>query len=102
MDGCENEELDHARPDGGAELKFQFPIDFKRQPKTYLNASVTNLFYWNNVLHDLLYQYGFDEVAGNFQQNNFDRGGEQGDAVIANAQDGAGYNNANFATPPDG
>ena len=24
------------------------------------------------------------------------------DAVIANAQDGSGYNNANFATPPDG
>ena len=47
-------------------------------------------------------RYGFDEVSGNFQQYNFGRGGEEGDAVIANAQDGSGYNNANFMTPPDG
>lgn len=47
-------------------------------------------------------RYGFDEVAGNFQQHNFGRGGKENDAVIANAQDGSGYNNANFMTPPDG
>lgn len=50
----------------------------------------------------LVASYGFDEVSGNFQQHNFGRGGEEGDAVIANAQDGSGYNNANFMTPPDG
>jgi len=50
----------------------------------------------------VLPSYGFDEVAGNFQQHNFGRGGEEGDAVIANAQDGSGFNNANFMTPPDG
>lgn len=37
-------------------------------------------------MHDLFYQYGFDEVSGNFQQNNFGKGGRGGDAVIANAQ----------------
>lgn len=47
-------------------------------------------------------RYGFDEVSGNFQQYNFGRGGQENDAVIANAQDGSGYNNANFMTPPDG
>jgi extracellular elastinolytic metalloproteinase len=41
-------------------------------------------------------------VSGNFQQHNFGRGGKENDAVIANAQDGSGYNNANFMTPPDG
>lgn len=41
-------------------------------------------------------------MSGNFQQYNFGRGGAQNDAVIANAQDGSGYNNANFMTPPDG
>jgi hypothetical protein len=46
--------------------------------------------------------YGFTEEAGNFQQYNFGRGGEEGDAVITNAQDGSGFNNANFMTPPDG
>jgi extracellular elastinolytic metalloproteinase len=49
-----------------------------------------------------LFSYGFDEVSGNFQQHNFGRGGKEGDAVIANAQDGSGFNNANFMTPPDG
>lgn len=46
--------------------------------------------------------YGFDEVSGNFQQYNFGRGGAENDGVIANAQDGSGFNNANFMTPPDG
>lgn len=46
--------------------------------------------------------YGFDEVSGNFQQHNFGRGGEENDGIITNAQDGSGYNNANFMTPPDG
>lgn len=46
------------------------------------------------------YSYGFDEVSGNFQQYNFGRGGRENDAVITNAQDGSGYNNANMMTPP--
>jgi extracellular elastinolytic metalloproteinase len=54
------------------------------------------------MIHDLYYRYGFDEASGNFQQFNFGKGGKDGDAVIANAQDGSGYNNANFMTPPDG
>ena len=29
-----------------------------------------NLFYWNNIVHDLTYQYGFDEPARNFQGDN--------------------------------
>ncbi|KAK9765221.1 hypothetical protein K7432_006619 [Basidiobolus ranarum] len=90
------------RPHGGEHLLFDFTLDLHRSPKTYLDSSITNLFYWNNIMHDLSYQYGFTEAAGNFQDNNFGRGGESGDAVIANAQDGSGYNNANFATPPDG
>lgn len=90
------------RPEGGADLKFEFPLNLTNEPSTYLNASVTNLFYWNNVMHDVFYKYGFNEESGNFQTNNFGRGGRDGDCVIANAQDGAGFNNANFATPPDG
>ncbi|KAI9609642.1 hypothetical protein H4Q26_007608 [Puccinia striiformis f. sp. tritici PST-130] len=60
------------------------------------------LFFTCNEFHDLTYLYGFDEESGNFQQHNFGHGGKGDDAVIANAQDGSGYNNANFATPPDG
>lgn len=50
----------------------------------------------------MYHRYGFTEEAGNFQQFNFGRGGKGDDGVIANAQDGSGYNNANFMTPPDG
>ncbi|KAJ3056991.1 Fungalysin/Thermolysin Extracellular metalloproteinase 5 [Rhizophlyctis rosea] len=93
---------DNYRPDGSASLDFDYPVDYKKEPKTYVDAAVTNLFFWNNVIHDLFYVYGFDEESGNFQADNFGRGGKGGDAVVANAQDGSGYNNANFMTPRDG
>ena len=89
-------------PDGGATLDFDFPIDLTLAPSTYLNAATTNLFYWNNLMHDVWYQYGFDDPSGNFQSNNYGRGGAGNDFVNADAQDGSGTNNANFGTPPDG
>ncbi len=87
---------------GGPTLDFNFPIDFSQQPNTYLDAANTNLFYINNRMHDIWYQYGFDEASGNFQENNYGRGGAASDFVFADAQDGSGFNNANFGTPPDG
>ena len=89
------------RPDGGDGLIFDFPLDLTQEPNTYRSGAIANLFYWNNILHDIHYQYGFDEVSGNFQQNNYGRGGFAGDPVQADAQDGSGVNNANFGTPPD-
>ena len=89
-------------PDGGGGLAFTFPIDLTQPPSAYRPAAVTNLFYWNNIVHDVFYQYGFNEVAGNFQVNNYGNGGLGSDSVNAEAQDGSGTNNANFATPPDG
>ncbi|KAJ3151669.1 Fungalysin/Thermolysin Extracellular metalloproteinase 5, partial [Irineochytrium annulatum] len=94
--------MHNGRPDGTSALDFDFPVDFTEDPVTYLDAAVTNLFYWCNSIHDLFYVYGFNERAGNFQQDNLGRGGSGDDAVLANAQDGSGTNNANFATPPDG
>lgn len=91
------------RPDGGAALVFDFPFDDVTQnPPSYDSAAITNLFYINNILHDIHYQYGFDEASGNFQVNNYGNGGAGNDAVQADAQDGSGVNNANFGTPPDG
>lgn len=85
-------------------LTFDFPFDETAQPGSTNNQNFarTQLFYWNNVMHDYMYQYGFDEVAGNFQNTNMGRGGLGNDYVIADAQDGSGTNNANFATPSDG
>ncbi|KAJ2778709.1 hypothetical protein GGI15_004098 [Coemansia interrupta] len=81
---------------------FDYALDLGQQPKTYIDAAITQLFYTANILHDLSFVYGFDEASGNFQDVNYSGQGLAGDAVIANAQDGSGTNNANFATPPDG
>ena len=81
---------------------FLPPLDLGQFAPTYREAAVVNLFYWNNVNHDLHYLYGFDEAAGNFQMNNYTLAGTGADAVSAEAQDGSGTNNANMLTPADG
>ncbi|GAB3580160.1 hypothetical protein GCM10027345_21190 [Hymenobacter daeguensis] len=85
-------------------LIFNYVPDFTKAPTLGKNrrAATVNLFYWNNLMHDVLYQYGFTEAAGNFQTDNIGRGGAGNDYVKAEAQDGSGANNANFNTPPDG
>ena len=90
------------RPDGGAGLVFDFPFDDTQAPANSQDAAIVQTFYVSNLFHDVLHGYGFDEASGNFQQNNFGGGGQGGDAVQADVQDGSGVNNANFATPPDG
>jgi len=81
---------------------FTFPFSTTVDPRTQQAAVVTNLFYYNNIMHDFSYNLGFTETARNFQTNNYGRGGIGNDSVRAEAQDGSGTNNANFATPPDG
>ena len=73
-----------------------------RRPSAYRPAAVTNLFYWNNLIHDIQYQYGFDEAAGNFQVNNYGRGGAGQRRRPGRGPGRRGTNNANFFTPPDG
>ncbi|KAH6590567.1 hypothetical protein BASA50_002499 [Batrachochytrium salamandrivorans] len=65
-------------------------------------ASAVNLFYINNLMHDITYQYGFTEKTGNFQKDNFGKGGRGNDAVSINVQSSRGVNNANFLSPADG
>ncbi|MCI0634510.1 MAG: M36 family metallopeptidase, partial [Actinobacteria bacterium] len=89
-------------PDGSAGLDFDFALDLGDRPLDYRDAAVTNLFYWNNVIHDVLYGFGFDEAAGNFQVSNYGNGGTGNDDVRAEAQDGSGRNNANFLTLAEG
>ena len=89
-------------PDGGTALSFNFPYNINEQPTNNLDAAITNLFYTNNKIHDIFYHYGFDEQSGNFQEKNYSNIGLGGDYVRAEALDGSGTNNANFATPPEG
>ncbi|MCE9659350.1 MAG: M36 family metallopeptidase [Burkholderiales bacterium] len=83
---------------------FLAAANLAAQPATAVNQAVAvqNLFYLNNRVHDILYSYGFNESAGNFQVDNFGKGGAGADPVSAEAQDGGGLDNANFATPADG
>jgi large repetitive protein len=112
---------DHTLPDGfndgrdvratitgpGEFLHTYDPDDEPLASDEQVMASVTSLFYVTNWLHNWYYDSGFDEAAGNAQENNFGRGGEEGDRLLAEAQDGARHddpprNNANMLTPPDG
>jgi extracellular elastinolytic metalloproteinase len=88
-----------SEPDGGPGLSFDFPIDLNEHPQSYVDSSLTNLFRWCNTVHDLLYLYGFDEPSGNFQSNNYGRGGAGGDDVRCESMDGSFQSNANFNTP---
>jgi hypothetical protein len=87
---------------------FDRTYDPTRQPGESADqqmASVTQLFYVTNWLHDYYYGSGFDEAAGNAQLSNFGRGGVGGDPLLAEAQDGlltGSRNNANMSTPADG
>lgn len=88
------------------DLSFDFVPDFtvdptQRSPVPNQQFNTTNLFYWNNLVHDITYVYGFDEPSGNFQVNNLGRGGLGNDHVNADAQN-PGNCNANFSTPVDG
>lgn len=98
-----------ASPSAGSSLIFDFPYGgVGVAATTYTDAATTNLFYMNNIMHDVWYHYDFNEANGNFQSNNYGRGtgfmgnSGSGDYVLADSQDGSGVNNANFSTPVDG
>ncbi|MEO6036146.1 MAG: M36 family metallopeptidase, partial [Verrucomicrobiota bacterium] len=108
LDRNDDNQPDLPRPNGTASRNFNFALDLTQEPTTYGDAAVVQLFYWNNWYHDKVYELGFTEAAGNFQQDNFGRGGAGNDPVQADAQDGLDLldsfhdNNANMSTPPDG
>ncbi|KJA20476.1 hypothetical protein HYPSUDRAFT_203789 [Hypholoma sublateritium FD-334 SS-4] len=86
-----------------ATLNFNYAMDAtKTDPADNVDAARVNAFYIANTVHDFLYRYGFTEEAFNFQQYNFNRGGEEGDRVLLSVQHSGLTNNANFVTPPDG
>jgi len=98
-------------PDGTSTLTFDYAYDQSKGPRDASNlaAGITNLFYWNNMLHDVMMAHGFDEVSANFQYKNLTTDpttgaklGKDNDFVRAESQDGSGRNNANFSSPADG
>jgi extracellular elastinolytic metalloproteinase len=89
-------------PDGGAQLTFDFPYVTTNSANSNEDAAITNLFYMNNVMHDVMERHGFTEAARNFQFRNYSGQGRGADYVRAEAQDGNGLNNANFSSPAEG
>ena len=79
--------------DGSAWL-FDFLFNTAESAETFL-------FFAMNFAHDFFYDLGFDEPAGNFQVDNFGRGGLDGDPLRANAR-ANGRNNANYVHAADG
>jgi extracellular elastinolytic metalloproteinase len=63
---------------------------------------VLNIFYYNCYMHDYFYLLGFREADGNFQQDNFGRGGVQGDHVDARSFPQPVWGTASMATRADG
>jgi hypothetical protein len=101
--------------------QFDYPYEMNWQktkgatvPPSYaldLNPAATNLFWQHNRIHDEYYDYGFTETAGNFQIDNFGKGGGGEDAVLGLVHAGAatggsptftGRDNAYFLEQPDG
>ena len=108
VDACRDVDANNlcdARATGASgEFDFAFTDSYATtgNPLPDRDAALTNAFYWANVVHDWLYRLGFDEPAGNFQANNFARGGAQGDPVRIDVEDSSVVNNATFLAPPDG
>jgi subtilisin-like proprotein convertase family protein len=67
---------------------------------TNRNQAATQVFYYVNTFHDWLAQdpIGFTDASGNFEVGG--TGGD--DPVLAEADDGGDFDNANMATFPDG
>ncbi len=93
-------------PVTGSARTFNFTYDPATQEPlstlAYQNGEVTDEFYYVNRYHDALYLLGFTELARNFQNDNFGRGGVAADRIRSEAEDSSGTNNANFSTPADG
>jgi hypothetical protein len=67
------------------------------------DAAIVQAFYRVNWLHDYFYALGFDEAAGNFQDDNFGRGGVGGDGMLVevhNGFTGGPAESSNTQTPP--
>jgi extracellular elastinolytic metalloproteinase len=97
-----------------ADRNFTYPLQLGPgfpAPSEFRDAATANLFYWSNVAHDEFYKIGFNEAAGNYQRDNFHKGGVEGDAMLAASHYGiqqrgavAPTNNAFYTTtrPEDG
>lgn len=91
-----------ARVNGSQTFDYMYDHTKGADDPTNLQASLVGMFFHVNWLHDRWYEAGFDEAAGNAQNDNFGLGGLGNDPILAEGNDFSGTDNANMATPPDG
>jgi hypothetical protein len=92
-------------PGGGActpVVNVSGRVTFPASANPDIYPGTLSLFYFNNIMHDYMYDLGFTEALFNMQQDNFGRGGTGRDGIIAQVQDGSGTNNANMSPQPEG
>jgi hypothetical protein len=85
---------------GGVQTRtFNFAADLAAEPDTAANeaAATVNTFAVANWWHDRMEQLGFNEAAGNFQEDNAGAGGVDGDPMLARLH--VGTDNSTFSTP---
>lgn len=77
-------------------------LTFDIADQTSDDQKLLNLFYYLNFIHNFFYLFGFREADGNFQKNNFGRGGIASDAVQATVHSQPVWGTANMGTRIDG
>ncbi len=86
-DWDDNDAPDAPAITGTAYRVFDYPLSFTSGTRAdYVEAAQVQAFYVINLFHDRLWNLGFDEAAGNFQSDNFGRGGLQGDPLRVEVQ----------------
>jgi extracellular elastinolytic metalloproteinase len=79
----------------GGTVSFDPPAESDEQ-------KLLNLFFFDALLHDVFYALGFTEREGNFQRDNFGRGGAGNDRVDARVYPEPVWGTANMSTPAEG
>jgi extracellular elastinolytic metalloproteinase len=87
---------------GPGQFLYSYDPTTSTTDATIRQVKTTHMFYYNNYLHDVWYQRGFNEVARNAQTSNYGRGGAENDNIRGEGEDRSGTNNANMLTPADG
>ncbi|KAH7334549.1 metalloprotease [Rhizoctonia solani] len=83
---------------------YNYVFDPAKPTADNKDAASVNAFYIANMMHDLLYRYGFTESSYNFQYSNNGKGGAENDQVYLSVQvsEKTVFNDASFFTPRDG
>ncbi|MEO5345347.1 MAG: M36 family metallopeptidase [Magnetococcus sp. YQC-9] len=101
-----NQALVNGRTPVSSASTFDYRFDSTLGPlenATQVHASLVQLFYTINFLHDLFYDQGFNEAAGNGQANNYGRGGLGNDPLVVTlSDDSSDRDNASVSVSADG